>query len=33
MFLPKQTNCEMKALQVQVYMQKCFHDEQIANFM
>ena len=30
--LPKQTTCEMKALQVQVYIQQWFDDEQEAKF-
>ena len=31
--LPKQTTCEMKTLQVQVYIQQWFHDEKGAKFM
>ena len=31
--LPKQTKWELKTLQVQVYMQQWFHDEQGAKFM
>ena len=31
--LSQQTTCEMKALQVQAYIQQWFHDEQGAKFM
>ena len=31
--LPKQTTCEMKVLQVQVFIQHWFYDEQRAKFM
>ena len=31
--LPKQTTCEMEAIQVEVYIQQWFHDEQGAKLM
>ena len=31
--LPKQATCEMKALQVQGYIQEWFHDERGAKFI
>ena len=33
MFLPKRTRCRMKALQLQVYIQQWFDDEQGVKFM
>ena len=31
--LPKQRTCEMKDIQVKVYIQQWFHDQQRAKFM